>query len=63
MRIIGDRQDFECDDNPFHRSLDFHSRPAANRQQNDVLSDDGAHQCDAFRLRRTVSPRETVEAL
>jgi hypothetical protein len=56
-------QDLERADEPLHRGLDVVSRPAPNREQDNLLADDSGDDRDAFRLRRAAAASETVEAL
>lgn len=50
-------------DDPFGHGIHVVSRPAPDRQQDHVVAEDGGHDRDSFRLRRTFVPREAVEAL
>ena len=60
-RHAGDKR--ERADDSFDRGVDVVSRPAPDRQQDDVVVESGRHDRDSLRLRRTVAAREPVEAL
>jgi 2-polyprenyl-6-methoxyphenol hydroxylase-like FAD-dependent oxidoreductase len=55
------RPDLEPGDDPLHRVLDVVARPAADREQDDLVPGDGGDDHDALRLRRAVAARQPVE--